>query len=125
MLSRSPSSAPSVTVSSISARSCAPWPRSDTTATRPSSRTGFPERDLHWTIWPQASRRSVRRRNQFPDDEETRMPRIDIRYDSSLVDGAKLATLMVELAEMGARQYFTTPEKVVVELFEQSPYTLG
>jgi hypothetical protein len=53
------------------------------------------------------------------------MPRIDIRYDSSLVDGAELATLMIELAEMGARQYFTTPEKVVVELFEQSPYTLG
>src|ERR1700759_1881832 len=53
------------------------------------------------------------------------MPRINIRYDSSLVDGAALATLMAELAEMGARQYFTTPEKVVVELFEQSPYTLG
>jgi hypothetical protein len=53
------------------------------------------------------------------------MPRIDIRYDSSLVDGADLATLMAELAEMGARQYFTTPEKVVVELFEQSPYSLG
>jgi hypothetical protein len=53
------------------------------------------------------------------------MPRINIRYDSSLVDGAELATLMVELAEMGARQYFTTPEKVVVELFEQSPHTLG
>src|SRR3954464_11855638 len=53
------------------------------------------------------------------------MPRIDIRYDSSLVDGADLATLMAELADMGARQYFTTPEKVVVELFEQSPYTVG
>lgn len=53
------------------------------------------------------------------------MPRINIRYDSSLVDGADLATLMGELAEMGARQYFTTPEKVVVELFEQSPYTVG
>lgn len=53
------------------------------------------------------------------------MPRINIRYDSSLVDGAELATVMVELAEMGARQYFTTPEKVVVELFEQSTYTLG
>lgn len=53
------------------------------------------------------------------------MPRINIRYDSKLVDGAELATLMVELTEMGARQYFTTPEKVVVELFEQSPYTLG
>jgi hypothetical protein len=59
------------------------------------------------------------------DDKETHMPRINIRYDSSLVDGADLATLMAELAEMGARQYFTTPEKVVVELFEQSPYTLG
>jgi hypothetical protein len=53
------------------------------------------------------------------------MPRINIRYDSTLVDGAELATLMVELADMGARQYFTTPEKVVVELFEQSTHTLG
>ncbi|MFY9931323.1 MAG: hypothetical protein WAK82_25325 [Streptosporangiaceae bacterium] len=53
------------------------------------------------------------------------MPRINIRYDKSLIDGADLATLMAELAGMGARQYFTTPEKVVVELFEQSPYTLG
>jgi hypothetical protein len=52
------------------------------------------------------------------------MPRIDIRYDSSRVDGADLAPLMAELADMGARQYFTTPDKVIVELFEQSPYTL-
>lgn len=53
------------------------------------------------------------------------MPRINIRYDASRVAGADLATLMPELARMGARQYFTTPEKVVVELFEQSPHTLG
>lgn len=53
------------------------------------------------------------------------MPRINIRYDSTLVDGADLARLMGDLAEMGARQYFTTPEKVVVELFEQSQYTIG
>src|ERR1700749_1341475 len=53
------------------------------------------------------------------------MARINIRYDSKLVDGAELATLMAELAGMGARQYFTTPEKVVIELFEQSPHTLG
>jgi hypothetical protein len=59
------------------------------------------------------------------NDKETHVPRINIRYDSSLVDGADLATLMAELAEMGARQYFTTPEKVIVELFEQSPYTLN
>jgi hypothetical protein len=53
------------------------------------------------------------------------MPRINIRYDSSLIGDAELATVMAELADMGARQYFTTSEKVVVELFEQSPYSIG
>ena len=53
------------------------------------------------------------------------MPRINIRYDSTSVDARLLASTMDDLAEMGARHYFTTPERVVVELFEQSRYSLG
>jgi hypothetical protein len=47
------------------------------------------------------------------------MPRINIRYDASVVEGSRLASTMSDLAEMGGKHYFTTPEKVVVELFEQ------
>lgn len=53
------------------------------------------------------------------------MPRIHIRYDAEIVDPAELAAIMPDLAEMGARQYFTTADKVVVELFEQNRHSLG
>ncbi len=53
------------------------------------------------------------------------MPRINIRYDGARVRSADLALLMPKLAEIGAEQYFTTPDKVVVELFEQSPHCLN
>ena len=53
------------------------------------------------------------------------MPRINIRYDASKVRASELALLMPKLTEIGAEQYFTTPEKVVVELFEQSPCSLN
>src|SRR4051794_14498671 len=130
MPSRGRYSVPSVRASSISGPFSERWRISATTGTPPSSRTVYPERVHLWPTSPRASRPYARRRDrsEFPpptDSRRTQMPRINIRYDSSLVDGAELATLMIELAEMGARQYFTTPEKVVVELFEQSLHTLG
>ena len=48
------------------------------------------------------------------------MPRINIRYDALVVRESDLASLMPALADIGAEQYFTTPEKVVVELFAQN-----
>lgn len=48
------------------------------------------------------------------------MPRINIRYDASAVRASELASLMPALADIGAEQYFTTPEKVIVELFAQN-----
>ena len=53
------------------------------------------------------------------------MPRINIRYDPKAVEGRQLAETMDQLARMGAKHYFTTPEKVVVELYEQNPFSLG
>ena len=48
------------------------------------------------------------------------MPRINVRYDASVVRASELASLMPALADIGAERYDTTPDKVVVELFAQS-----
>jgi hypothetical protein len=53
------------------------------------------------------------------------VPRINIRYDASVVRASELASVMPALAEIGAEQYYTTPEKVVVELFAQSEFCLN
>ena len=53
------------------------------------------------------------------------MPRINIRYEASVVAASELASLMPALADIGAEQYYTTPEKVIVELFAQSEFCLN
>jgi hypothetical protein len=53
------------------------------------------------------------------------MPRINVRYDASVVRASELASLMPALADIGAEQYDTTPDKVVVELFAQSEFCLN
>jgi hypothetical protein len=82
-------------------------------------------------VWPSgkvmvSSRLRPRLTDQLVHNEGgSAVPRINIRYDSGLVDGKRLAGTMQDLAEMGARHYFTTPDQVVVELFEQSQFTIG
>ena len=53
------------------------------------------------------------------------MPRINVRYDASVVRASELASLMPALADIGAEQYDTTPDKVVVELFAQGEFCLN
>ena len=53
------------------------------------------------------------------------MPRIYIRYEAAVVRASELASLMPALAEIGADQYYTTPEKVIVELFAQNEFCLN
>ena len=53
------------------------------------------------------------------------MPRINIRYDASIVDAAEPRHTHARAGRAGRPAVLHDAEKVVVELFEQSRYSLG